>query len=260
MMISHKKFKRNKKYRKKLIRITVDAFMVNFCIFGFFNSFVLNNYFHKKASDKEVVVKKTSKGFKIIKKDGAYYVDNVLIVNKTFPLDSTFYPTNTYETISSDTNFCSECLDKDAYFAYQEMIKAAKESDPSLDIWIQSGYRSYNYQMNVYNQYVSKDGKEAADTYSSRPGHSEHQTGLAFDLNSVTDDFTYTKEGIWINENCYKFGFIIRFPQNKEDKTGYKYESWHLRYVGRNLAEKLYNNGDWISLEEYFGVSSKYDS
>ena len=98
----------------------------------------------------------------------------------------------------------------------------------------------------------------AADTYSSRPGNSEHQTGLCFDLNSIEDSFQYTSEGKWVNDNCYKYGFCIRFPKGKDAYTGYQYESWHLRYVGTELAEKLYNNGDWISLEEYFGITSEY--
>lgn len=102
------------------------------------------------------------------------------------------------------------------------------------------------------------DGKEAADTYSSRPGHSEHQTGLSFDLNTITNSFINTPECKWVNDNCYKFGYIIRFPKNKEKETGYMYEPWHLRYVGTDLAFKLYNNGDWLSLEDYFGITSTY--
>ena len=109
-----------------------------------------------------------------------------------------------------------------------------------------------------FESYVENDGKDAADNYSARPGHSEHQTGLAFDLNSITDDFQYTNEGIWVNENCYRYGFILRYPKNKEEITGYKYESWHLRYVGIDLATKLYNNSDWITLEEYFNLTSEY--
>ena len=129
-----------------------------------------------------------------------------------------------------------------------------------LNIWIQSGYRSYELQESLYNKYVNRDGKIAADTYSARPGHSEHQTGLAFDLNTITDDFQYTDEGKWINDNCYKYGFILRYPKGKEHYTGYKYESWHLRYVGTNLATKLYNNGDWITLEEHFNLTSEYNN
>ena len=127
-----------------------------------------------------------------------------------------------------------------------------------LNIYIASGYRSYNYQVNVYNRYVKSDGAAVADTYSSRPGNSEHQTGLCFDLNTIEDSFQYTNEGKWINNNCYKYGFCIRFPKGKDSATGYQYESWHLRYVGVDLATKLYNNGDWLSLEEYFGITSQY--
>ena len=104
----------------------------------------------------------------------------------------------------------------------------------------------------------SRNGEEAADTYSSRPGHSEHQTGFCFDLNSIDDTFTNTNEGKWVNQNAYLYGFVIRFPKGKEEYTGYIYESWHLRYVGKDIAKKLYNNGDWISIEEYYGITSRY--
>lgn len=140
--------------------------------------------------------------------------------------------------------------------AWNTMLKDATAK--GLNIYIASGYRSYNYQVNVYNRYVKSDGTAVADTYSSRPGNSEHQTGLCFDLNTIEDSFQYTNEGKWVNDNCYKYGFCIRFPKGKDSATGYQYESWHLRYVGVDLATKLYNNGDWLSLEEYFGITSQY--
>ena len=127
-----------------------------------------------------------------------------------------------------------------------------------LNIWISSGYRSYWDQNYIYNNYVSRDGQAAADRYSARAGHSEHQTGLAFDLNSIDDSFTYTEEGKWTKDHCYNYGLILRYPQGKESITGYMHESWHFRYVGVELATKLYNNGDWITLEEYYGIDSKY--
>ena len=131
-------------------------------------------------------------------------------------------------------------------------------SSIGLNIYIASGYRSYTYQENLYNNYTMVSGINGADTYSARPGHSEHQTGLCFDLNSVDDNFFYTDEGKWVNENAYLYGFVIRYPKGKGDVTGYKYESWHLRYVGEALAKELYNNGDWITLEAYFGLTSSY--
>ena len=196
----------------------------------------------------------TSKGFQIQKINGATYIDGVLIANKTYALPQDFIPTNPDQPVNADRS--STCLDKTLMSAWKIMLKDATAK--GLNIYISSGYRSYNYQVNVYNRYVKSDGAAVADTYSSRPGNSEHQTGLCFDLNTIEDSFQYTNEGKWINDNCYKYGFCIRFPKGKDSATGYQYESWHLRYVGVDLATKLYNNGDWLSLEEYFGITSEY--
>ena len=187
--------------------------------------------------------------------EGAKYVDGVLIVNKTYPLPKDYVPNNTYKD-ATGLKYCSECIDIDAYNQYQLM--KADATALGLNIWIQSGYRSYELQSELYNNYVERDGKIAADTYSARPGYSEHQTGLAFDLNTISDDFAYTNEGKWVNENAWKYGYILRYPKGKESITGYKYEPWHLRYVGIDLATKLYNNGDWITLEEHFNLTSEY--
>lgn len=196
----------------------------------------------------------TSKGFKIQEINGATYIDDVLIANKTYALPQDFIPTNPDQPVNADRS--STCLDKTLMSAWNTMLKDATAK--GLNIYIASGYRSYNYQVNVYNRYVKSDGAAVADTYSSRPGNSEHQTGLCFDLNTIEDSFQYTNEGKWVNDNCYKYGFCIRFPKGKDSATGYQYESWHLRYVGVDLATKLYNNGDWLSLEEYFGITSEY--
>ena len=128
-----------------------------------------------------------------------------------------------------------------------------------LNIYLSSGFRSYSTQKNLYNNYVATDSKTNADTYSARPGHSEHQTGLAFDVNQIDNSFDNTNEAVWLSNNCYKYGFILRYPKGKSNETGYMYESWHFRYVGKDLAEKLYNNGDWITIESYFGIESKYN-
>lgn len=196
----------------------------------------------------------TSKGFQIQEINGATYIDGVLIANKTYALPQDFIPTNPDQPVNADRS--STCLDKTLMSAWNTMLKDATAK--GLNIYIASGYRSYNYQVNVYNRYVKSDGTAVADTYSSRPGNSEHQTGLCFDLNTIEDSFQYTNEGKWVNDNCYKYGFCIRFPKGKDSATGYQYESWHLRYVGVYLATKLYNNGDWLSLEEYFGITSEY--
>ena len=196
----------------------------------------------------------SSKGFSIQTINGITYVDGVLIANKTYSLPSDFIPQDPEVPVTSQRSTTS--LDRTLMSAWRTM--QADASSQGLNIYIASAYRSYSYQVNLYNSYVARDGKAAADTYSSRPGNSEHQTGLCFDLNSIDDSFGDTAEGRWVNDNCYKYGFCIRFPNGKDAYTGYQYESWHLRYVGKDLAEKLYNNGNWISLEEYFGITSEY--
>ena len=192
------------------------------------------------VSDSNNMTFTTSKGFKGKVIDGVTYIDDVLIANKTYSLPSDY----------------GNGLTSTTQNAFDKMNADAKSL--GLNLWIASGYRSYSKQKTLYNNYVASDGKEAADTYSARPGYSEHQTGLAFDLNSVEDSFANTDEGKWVKDNCYRYGLIIRYPKGKNKITGYIYEPWHLRYVGVELATKLYNNGDWITLEEYFGIDSKY--
>ena len=201
------------------------------------NNAPINNSEYENLNDGEYI---TTKGYTIKKINGVSYIDDILIVNKTYSLPSSFGGELTSEVMK----------------AFNLMNVDAKAL--GLNLWIQSGYRSYSRQESIYNSYVLNDGQLNADTYSARPGHSEHQTGLAFDLNSIDDSFTYTNEGIWVNNNCYRYGFIIRYPKGKENITGYMHESWHLRYVGTELASKLYNNGDWITLEEYYGITSSY--
>ena len=209
-----------------------------------------------KVSGKEITKVKTKNGFTITEIAGITYIDGIMMVNKTYGLPSDYLPVDTVEDSKGKTNTCNKCINKLAYSSFATM--KADAAALGLNIYIASGYRPYVSQENIYNRYVKRDGKKAADTYSARPGYSEHQTSYTFDLNSINDSFAKTNEGKWVNENAYLYGFIIRFPKGKDSYTGYKYESWHLRYVGYDLARKLYNNGNWISLEEYFGVDSKY--
>lgn len=183
----------------------------------------------------------TSKGYRGVIRDGVTYIDGYLIANKTYGLPSGYGSGLTGETKS----------------AFQAMSAAARAE--GLNIYISSGFRSYSVQKNLYNTYVRRDGTEKADTYSARAGHSEHQTGLAVDVNIVSDAFIGTPEAVWLADRCYQYGFILRYPDGKTDETGYKYEPWHFRYVGVDLATKLYNGGNWITMEDYFGITSKYE-
>ena len=158
----------------------------------------------------------SSKGFSIQTINGITYVDGVLIANKTYSLPSDFIPQDPEVPVTSQRSTTS--LDRTLMSAWRTM--QADASSQGLNIYIASAYRSYSYQVNLYNSYVARDGKAAADTYSSRPGNSEHQTGLCFDLNSIDDSFGDTAEGRWVNDNCYKYGFCIRFPKGKDAYTG----------------------------------------
>lgn len=191
----------------------------------------------------------TSKGFKGVTKNGITYIDGLLIANKTYSLPSSYAPG----------------LNSEVKAKAEEMFASAKAMDSSLNLHIQSGFRSYDTQNRLYNNYVNSRGKAAADTFSARPGHSEHQSGLAFDVcqngyGCINSSFDDTPPANWLANNCYKYGFILRYPKGKTNETGYKYESWHFRYVGVDLATKLYNNGDWITLENYFGITSEYNN
>ena len=185
----------------------------------------------------------TSKGFEGVEINGITYIDGILVANKTYALPESYNPGK---------------LNSIAYSNATKMLDDSKKEN--LNIWIQSGFRSYELQSSLYYGYGNGDGFDKADTYSARPGHSEHQSGLAFDVNEIDYTFDDTPEANWLSSNCYKYGFILRYPKGKTDETGYVYESWHFRYVGVKLATKLYNNGDWITLEDYFGITSKYDS
>ena len=140
--------------------------------------------------------------------------------------------------------------------AVQQMFSDASNAGHAL--LFASGYRSETLQTQLYNNYVQADGQEAADRYSARPGTSEHQTGLTFDvclqnsLCNLEESFGHTPAGIWIAQNAHNYGFIIRYPSGKETITGYMYEPWHLRYVGVDLATKLANSG--LTMEEYFNL------
>lgn len=197
----------------------------------------LNNGEYRNLGDGEYL---TEKGYTLKIENGITTIDGILIANKTYSL-----PESYGGALTSDVMNAFNLMNADAIAL-------------GLNLWIQSGYRSYYTQDYIYNNYVARDGQVAADTYSARPGHSEHQSGLAFDLNTIDDSFTNTAEGKWVNNNCYRYGFIIRYPKGKDNITGYMHESWHLRYVGVDLATALYNNGDWITMEEYYGISSSY--
>jgi len=150
-------------------------------------------------------------------------------------------------------------LSKECYEAFLKMYEDAKNAGFAFKI--NSAYRSYETQIKIYQGWVNQDGQKLADTYSARAGHSEHQTGYAFDVRDypyTTDDYGKTASFTWVSKNAYKYGFIIRFPENKEYITGYQYEPWHYRYCGLECAKYIHDND--ITFEEYYEYFIKYQN
>lgn len=166
-------------------------------------------------------------------------VNNVPVVNKTYPLPSDYAPGG---------------LTAETEAAFQELVAGAAAD--GINIFLVSGYRSYTKQESTYLYWCSVYGTTEADRISAKPGFTEHQLGMAIDVNSLEESFADTAEGQWLKEHCWEYGFIIRYPKEKEHLTGYAYEPWHIRYLGKDLAQKVTESG--LCLEEYFGIDSAY--
>ena len=168
---------------------------------------------------------------------------NEMLVNKYHLLNKDF-KANDIVNVSSTYGYANNSLNKEAYEAFKQLANDAKKEGHTIVIL--SSYRTYEYQEKLWNR--DKD-----DDYVARPGASEHVTGLAIDVsdfNDKNDSFKDTESYTWMVNNAHKYGYILRYPENKENITGYSYEAWHYRYVGTSLATKIYNEG--ITFDEYY--------
>ncbi|MNW42004.1 D-alanyl-D-alanine carboxypeptidase [compost metagenome] len=182
-----------------------------------------------------------------------------VLVNKEFALPEDHVPT---DLVYPDVRFTfKEKIEKrmmrsEAAAALEKLFAGAEED--GIYLAGVSAYRSHSTQTSLFNRYVAKDGEEKAKTYSAVPGHSEHETGLSIDVSgsdgkcAAEDCFGDTKEAKWLAEHVGEYGYIIRYPEGKESITGYKYEPWHLRYVGVEIATDIVDNN--ITLEEYYNA------
>ncbi len=187
------------------------------------------------------------------------YTDTI----KSKYLDTTYYIVNKFNYLGSDF-IPNDLVLLDNKYAKSGiyLVREAKDKleimlndsvKENLKIRVSSAYRSYTYQVNLYNRYVRSDGVALADTYSARPGYSEHQSGLVVDLSrnfESFDTFENTDEYKWMVANSYKYGFILRYPKGKEKITTYTFESWHYRYIGVELAKKVHDSG--LTFDEYY--------
>ena len=173
----------------------------------------------------------------------------IVLVNKNNQLLRNYKP-NDLEKINLEFANENKYLRKEAKIAFEKLGKDAKQL--GYRIVAVSAYRDYDYQNELFNYYVKEKGLDYALECSAKPGHSEHQTGLAVDIegeNKDYDNFLDTKEFTWMKNNSYKYGFILRYPKGKEHITGFKFEPWHYRYVGIKIAKEIYEKN--ITLEEY---------
>lgn len=185
--------------------------------------------------------------------------DLLVLVNKKNALPANYVPSN---LVAPDVPFYFDgddpkrYLRQEAAMALEELFAGATAEN--IEILGASGYRSYSRQEAIFAANVQRQGEEAARKVSAVAGQSEHQTGLAIDLTShkvgfdLIEEFGETTEGIWLKENAHKYGFIIRYPKGKEHITGYSYEPWHIRYIGKDIAAEVYKMG--LTLEEYFSA------
>lgn len=180
------------------------------------------------------------------------------IVNKQRSAPANYVPAGLRQpNVAVRASGSNEMLLRDeAATATEQLVAAAKAE--GVNLMVVSGYRSYGLQQSVYAGNVAREGQAEADKTSARPGHSEHQTGLAVDLGGTNGIcqlqtcFSQTPEGKWLAANAYKYGFVIRYPEGQEGIVGYTFEPWHLRYVGPELATETQKNGQ--TLEQFFGL------
>ncbi|MDR3127813.1 MAG: M15 family metallopeptidase [Bifidobacteriaceae bacterium] len=176
-----------------------------------------------------------------------FSINGVIIADKKHPLPKDYNPGENPEAAAH----------------LKELIEAGQKSNDKYASHLvsdYSGFRNYEYQMGVYDEYMAENGKQFADDFSARPGYSEHQTGLAFDLRVTDetlyrgDDKTYDYYNDWVAQNAHNFGFIIRYRDQWQNITGYKGEPWHLRYLGQALATEVFKSDK--PLEDYLSISS----
>ncbi|MGM0875257.1 MAG: M15 family metallopeptidase [Bacillota bacterium] len=220
---------------------------------------IVNN--ENQQIDEEFLLE--SQYFNVVKQvDGNQIIENptniLAMVNKEYTLPETYEPS---DMVNPNVNFSfgdadvpQRYLRKEAARALEELFKLAESE--GIELFAVSGFRSYSRQQGIFNVEKEGKGEKQALQAVALPGQSEHQTGLAMDVSSrsvnleITEEFGETEEGKWIRNNAHKSGFIIRYPEGKESITGYQYEPWHLRYVGKKQAFAIYKNK--LTLEEYF--------
>lgn len=241
--------------KKKYNRLNIKFIRQKYFITNNLNRYIkyYNNHKDDKIShivsivnvcaDEDYYDKDTVKKTDISKKE-------LMLVNKFNYLDENYAPDDIVK-VSMQFAYGDNEIKKEVYEKFRSMYNDAKKE--GLYLIITSSYRDYNFQKELWDSYANQKGDEWADSVSARAGYSEHQTGYTLDIvtyNANMSSFEKTDEFKWLQDNAYKYGFILRYPKDKEDITGYSYESWHYRYVGKDVATKIKKLG--ITFDEYY--------
>lgn len=233
----------------KCLKIFIVIIAMIFCI-----DILKNSIFKDIGVDSVNFIRNIESRIGLIDDKSTFYNNknnDLILVNKENSLSSDYKPDN---LVKPNIVFLDSSVEEEKYMqqeaatALEELFQNAKQNN--ITLIGSSAYRSYQTQVNIYNKYYRQKGSSYTKQYVATPGESEHQTGLAIDVTNPSRCFDKTSvEAQWIDNNAYKYGFILRYPENKEDVTGYNYEPWHIRYVGKDVAKKIYINSE--TLEEY---------
>ena len=259
-IITSKSYKKeNLKLYLKYIKDTVNENIISFINEKYYINDFLDRYITYKEKNTDLdyseIVKRVNSNLDYTFYDDSKEADTskgmYTLVNKYYYLDKNYVPDDLVD-VEKEYARDSAKINKIAYENFKKMADDARKE--GLTLLITTAYRNYNFQATLYNNYVKQDGKEQADTYSARPGYSEHQLGYSADLTNKErvsfGEFKNTKEFAWLKNNAYKYGFIIRYTEANQYITGYVPESWHYRYVGEDIAKYIYEND--ITYEEYY--------
>jgi len=250
-LVNHPDYDQNERYDERKIDILYSEYYVAKNRGRYFS---LADEVEPTLEAKEIVARVNAN------RDREYYaeteaadleLDDLLLVNKYYYLEHDF----TVDLVEQDANYGSsgERMEVETYAAFKEMFAAAQAAGHQL--YVTSGYRGYEEQEEVFASYVAEGGEDHALKYAAKPGYSEHQTGRAIDVftpGETTTSFANSSVAVWLAEHAYEYGFILRYPEGKEDLTGYNYEPWHYRYVGREAAREIFERG--VTLEEYVAI------
>ncbi len=245
----------NHKYDKNITKLVKEKYFI-------FNK--LDDYlkYYKDNKDKgltdvvAIINTNTNNDFYTNTKETDVSKNELMLINKYNYLTASYNPDDLEVFTNAYAYGENQSLRKDAYDAFIEMWNSANKDGYKLIV--NSSYRSYDEQKKIYDDYSSWYGEEDADKKAARAGYSEHQTGLAVDIQSYCSqnkDFEECEEFTWLTNNAYKYGFILRYPKDKEYLTGYKYESWHYRYVGKKVSKYIHDNN--ITFDEYYAYFVK---